>query len=153
VRLLRIPRGVRLRLAGGSTRKRSAERGERRSALLIGRIDLGAHLGLDRSEARQVRVEVIRALAKLAREVAQLLGKPCPRVLGISSLIGQVFGDPIDPLGLSLRCLADLLLLRDHGVLWVGEQRDGHKEEGRQQGNGGRLAREVNELAPTVIVT
>ena len=142
VRLLRISRGVRLRLAGGGARKRPAESGERRSALLIGRIDLGAHVGLDRSEARQVRVEVVRALAQLTREVAQLLGKPCPRILGIASLVGQVFGDPIDPLGLSFGRLADLLLLGDHGVLWVREQRDGHEEERRQQGDGGRLARE-----------
>ena len=96
--------------------------------MFIGGIDLGANFGLDRSEAGQVRVEVTRPLTQLTREVTQLLGQPRPWILGIASLVGQVFGDPIDPLRLSFRRLADLLLLRDHGILWVREERYGHQQ-------------------------
>ena len=81
MRLLGIAVAVRLGLAGRGARQRAAERRERRRALLVGRIELGADVGLDRSEAGEVRVEVVRALAQLAREVAQLLGEPRPRIV------------------------------------------------------------------------
>ena len=142
VRLLRIPVRVRLGLAGRGARQRPAERGQRRGALLVGGIDLGAHVCLDRPEAGEVRVEVVRALAQLAREIAQLLGQSRPRILGIATLVREVLGDPVDPLGLSFCSLADLLLLGDHRVLWVRQERDRHEEKSRQQGDRRRLPRE-----------
>ena len=64
--------------------RRATAPGSARSAtrpLLVGRVDLGADVGLDRAEPGEVRVEVVRVLAQLAGEVAQLLGEPRPRIV------------------------------------------------------------------------
>ena len=77
-------------------------------ALLVRRVDLGPQVRLDRTEAGEVHVEVVRALAQLAREIAQLLGQPGSRIVRVLALCPELVGNPIELLGLPVGGFADL---------------------------------------------
>ena len=77
---------------------------------------------------------------KLAREVAQLLGQSRPRIVRVLALVVEVVGDSIDPLGLAVGRLADLLLLGDDRVLRVRQQRSPARAGGRRPARPPRAA-------------
>ena len=140
--LLGIAALVRVGLAGRGPGQRTAERGHRRGPLLRRRVDLGAHRGLDRSEAGQVHVELVRPVAQLTGEVAQVLGQSRARILGVGALRLELVGEVVEALGLLVRGLADLSLLGDRRVLRVRDEQHGRKQERGDDRRDRRLARE-----------
>ncbi len=122
--------------------KATAQRRQRGRPLLVGRIDLGADLGLDGAEAREVDVEVVRLSGEAGGP-----GRGAPaasRVRGSfasAPLSSSSSRDSVESLRLSLRRLADLLLLGDDGVLRVRDER------GPARGAGGPATSDARRAA------
>ncbi len=125
-----------LRSPRGGAGQCSAERRQRGGPLLVGGIDLCADLVLDRSKPRQVDVKLVGPLPQTKRQVAELLRELRARVIGVLATRFEILGDLVEPIRLPLGRFLDLLLLRDHDVLWVREHEHGHEERGCQDDAG-----------------
>ena len=77
-------------------------------------------------------------VAQLAREVAQLLGQPGPRISASAPFALEVLGDSSSRSACALGLLADLLLLGDDGVLRVRDERGPARAAARHDGDDGR---------------
>ena len=106
------------------------ERRDRRRALLVGGVELGPDLVLDRAELREVEVEVARVRAQPLRELPQLLRQARAWVVRVGALVREVLRDLVDALRLSVGLLADLAVRGDDGVLRVRQQDRRHEQRG-----------------------
>ena len=94
--------------------------------------------------AAQVRRQLVGSLAQLPRQLAQLLGEPGARILGIRPRSLEIVGRSRragPPGGRQPR--GSSLLLRDDRVLRVREDDDRHEEDGRHDRHERRIAREA----------
>ena len=122
----------------------AAERRQRRRPLLVGRVDLGADVALDRAEPREVDVEVVGP--RRAAGAARSRSSWASRVRGSSASLPlrlELLGELVESLGLPLRGLLDLLLLGDDRILRVRqEQHRDEQEQPRRAAATGRSPRE-----------